>query len=292
MPWVHLMMSWLSCWAVIAQFLAKHFPEMLELKKRFGWEFPLLWYQSKASLGPYAWQYKKVKRLRSCQRLAEQSNPQSLPLEEASNFGRPDIGDPILSQPMMLFKDTYLDHADLATLPRSRDVFRGIESHPSLTLRLPKPRASAGLVLRHCAEVFQQVHDQNKPMTWKFGLTHDAVMRWTNPAFGYSCSNKKMDKFDYMIVLYAASQCHGPAFLEASLIQRFGSFLDADSTTSFSVSLKIPVNIWAGVASLFCLKSLGFALRLARLQKYFAWWRRTERCRYWTISDIYGLQVL
>ena len=70
---------------------------------------------------------------------------------------------------------------------------------------------------------------------------------------------QKMDKFDYMIVLYAASHCHGPAFLEASLIQRFGSFLDADSTTSFSVSLKIPVNIWAGVASLFCLKSLGFA---------------------------------
>ena len=101
-----------------------------------------------------------------------------------------------------------------------------------------------------------------------------------------------MDKFDYMIVLYAASHRHGPAFLEASLIQRFGSFLDADSTTSFSVSLKIPVNIWAGVASLFCLKSLGFALRLARLQKYFARWRRTERCRYWTISDIYGLQVL
>jgi hypothetical protein len=33
-------------------------------------------------------------------------------------------------------------------------------------------------------------------------------------------------------------------------------------------------------------------LRLARLQKYFARWRRTERCRYWTISDIYGLQVL
>ena len=233
-----------------------------------------------------------MNRLRSFQQLEAHSNPQSLPFEEATNCGRPDVGDPILSQPLMLFKDTYLDHADLANLSRSRDVFRGIESHPLLTLRLPKPGASAGLVLRHCAQVFQQVLDKNKPMTWKFGLTHDGVMRWTNPTFGYSCSRTKTDKFDYMIVLYAASHCHGPAFVEASLIQQFGSFLDAHATSSFSVSLKIPLNISTGVAFLFCLQSLCFALRLAGLQEYFAWWRRTERCRCWTIPDIYGLQII
>ena len=99
----------------------------------------LLLYASKASLGPYAWPYKKVKRLRSRKCLVEESNPQSLPLEEASNFGSPDHGNRMLSQPMMLFKDAYLAHADLANLARSRDVFRGIESHPSLALRLPKP---------------------------------------------------------------------------------------------------------------------------------------------------------
>ena len=61
-------------------------------------------------------------------------------------------------------------------------------------------------------------------MTFKFGITHDAYVRWHNRGWGYKYSK---DRFEKMVVVYAAANPHGPAFLEAALIDRFGGFLVA-----------------------------------------------------------------
>lgn len=124
-----------------------------------------------------------------------------------------------------VWEDRYLQHSDLSNLPRSQDVFRKIEMDSCLSMALPKPGATPGFVLHHCVQTFENLHSKNRPMTFKFGFTHDASVRWHNPAFGYVRS--KGDSYDHMLILYAASNPHGPSFLEAALIDHFGSFLIA-----------------------------------------------------------------
>ena len=89
---------------------------------------------------------------------------------------------------------------------------------PVLWLQLPRPAATAGRALEHSINTFQRLYSANKPMTFKFGLTHDASVRFHNRRFGYVTSK---DPFDYMLVLYATSNSHGAAFLEAALINQF-----------------------------------------------------------------------
>ena len=100
-------------------------------------------------------------------------------------------------------------------------VFSKIEGNHSLSLMLPKPAATAGRVLEHAAETFTQMLRRNEPCTFKFGITVDPHDRWEN------YSKYSHDRFEYMMIVYAASQPYGPAFLEAALISRFGSFLFA-----------------------------------------------------------------
>lgn len=123
-----------------------------------------------------------------------------------------------------VFEDHYMQYDDLRNLPRSRDVFRKIETDPVLRIQLPRPAATAGKVLEHSINTFERLYSTNKPMTFKFGLTHDAAVRFHNPRFGYVTSK---DPFDYMLVLYATSNSHGAAFLEAALINEFKSVLVA-----------------------------------------------------------------
>ena len=75
--------------------------------------------------------------------------------------------------------------------------------------------------MHHACEVFEGLHIQHKPMTFKFGFTHCAHFRWHNMKFGYKHA---ADKFQCMVVVYAAANPFGPAFLEASLIRQYGSF--------------------------------------------------------------------
>ena len=117
-----------------------------------------------------------------------------------------------------VWKDLFLLHDELKHLPRSLDVFRKVEGNPALSLQLPKPGVTAGRVLEHAAQVFTKLHDRNHPMTFKFGITMDAAVRWQ---YYDKCSK---DRFDYMVIIYGASNPHGPAFLEAALIDRFQSF--------------------------------------------------------------------
>ena len=177
-------------------------------------------YFIKASLGPYAWESKvRVKRLRHSPLDPVASNPQHLPVESGKHCG--EHANQVQSE-LLKWEDTFTQHSDLVPLPRSQDVFRKIECDPCLDLRLPRPNATAGLVLQHGARIFEQLMEANKPMSFKFGITHDPSMRYHNRTFGYKYSKERLQK---MTVIYAASNPHGPGFLEAALIQRYESFL-------------------------------------------------------------------
>ena len=180
----------------------------------------VIYLTSKASLGPYAWQYKPVKRLKSSGGNAIDVNHNCLPLQVPSAGGDGPSGCDLTTS--QAFQDCYLQYDDLAKLPRAQDMFRKVELDPVISVKLPKPGATAGVVLQHAVNLFENLLEKNKPMTFKFGITHDPCVRWHNSVFGYKYSK---DPFEKMIVIYAASNPHGPAFLEAALIDRFSSFL-------------------------------------------------------------------
>ena len=116
------------------------------------------------------------------------------------------------------------EHSELMNLRRSGDVFEKIQMDLCLACKLPKPGATAGAVLRHCCNLFESLLLQCKPMTFKFGITHDASFRWHNRRFGYKFAR---DRFEKMVVCYAASDPYGPAFLEAALIDKYSGPLAA-----------------------------------------------------------------
>lgn len=209
-----------------SSFLAQTVLHMLEF---WNWYFgyPIMIYVfkiSEASLGPYAWEYKPVKRLRSAALLdPKESVCQHLPLEEDQNqYGSKLVCNPLAES--YVWKDVYLEYPDLKSLPRSQSVFRQIELDPQLDLKLPRPGLTPGRVLEHCIQTFESLHSRNKPMTWKFGFTHNAAVRWHNSTYGYQYGK---ERYDYMLVLYATPHAHGAAFLEAALIDRFRGYLIA-----------------------------------------------------------------
>ena len=97
-------------------------------------------------------------------------------------------------------------------------MFERIHGDDQLSSQLPPPRSSAGSVLQHAINVFERLHTRNKPMTYKFGITNDAHQRWHHKRYGYESGR---DKYEHMVVLYAANNPHGPAFLEAALINKY-----------------------------------------------------------------------
>lgn len=175
---------------------------------------------SEASLGPYAWQFKPTSTGNAM--VPMKITGLSLPLVDDALAAEGSKGK-LLVEPSP-WNDVYLQFSDLANLPRSKDVFRKIEMDSKLSLWLPKVGSTAGRVVEHSVRVFETLKAQHEPMTFKFGITHDPAVRWHNTRFGYRYSK---DPFDFMVIIYAASNPHGPAFLEAMLIDRFGSFLFA-----------------------------------------------------------------
>ena len=107
-------------------------------------------------------------------------------------------------------------------LPRAADVFAKIDADDALSYRLPAAGATAGSVLKHAEAVFEGLHLHNKPMSFKFGFTHDAHFRFHNAKFGYK---RGREKFQQMVVIFASSTPTGPAFLEAMLIKLYGGCL-------------------------------------------------------------------
>ena len=114
----------------------------------------------------------------------------------------------------------YSRYEDIRNLPRTPDVFMSMQKHERLSCRLPKPMATAGKVLEHAVATFQK----HSPITFKFGITHNPSFRWSNSKFGYE---KSVERFQDMVIIYAAGNPHGPAFLEAALISRFASAMSA-----------------------------------------------------------------
>ena len=120
--------------------------------------------------------------------------------------------------------EDFLKHAELKCLKRSAEVFSRILDNPIFSYCLPKPESTAGSILKHASNQFNKILLANEPMTFKFGITHDAQTRWFNDKFGYK---RSADPFERMHIVYAAANPYGPAFLEASLIDRFGGYLIA-----------------------------------------------------------------
>ena len=188
-----------------------------------------------------------------------------------------------------VWKDVYLDHPDLKSLARSQSVFRQIELDPDLDVKLPRPGVTPGRVLEHCVQTFESLYTRNKPMTWKFGFTHNAAVRWGNTTFGYKYGK---ERYDYMLVLYATPHAHGAAFLEAALIDRFRSYLIAMLLTIFyhvkfvgTCAVHLPMLFWSWVLA-------WLAPRYARLQKWEKWWWYSQRDWRWTVLDVHSVQIM
>lgn len=130
----------------------------------------------------------------------------------------------LVSTPVIVMTDMEKQNSwvpvGLRDLPRSPEVFSLMHTNPSLSLRLPRCGATAGRILEHAAKVFYDINERSSPMTFKFGITHCPHFRWSNAKFGYKYC---VDKFESMVILYAAQDSSGPSFLEASLIREFGS---------------------------------------------------------------------
>ena len=171
---------------------------------------------AKASLGPYAWERHcpSYKLSRNCK--------QSYPVDCDGGSGILMAKENIISTPTMtdMEKHNSWVPVGLQDLHRSPEVFSLIHANPSLSLMLPRCGATAGRILEHAAKVFNDINQRSSPMTFKFGITHSPHFRWSNDKFGYKYC---VDKFESMVILYAAKDSSGPSFLEASLIREFGS---------------------------------------------------------------------
>ena len=90
-----------------------------------------------------------------------------------------------------------------------------------IKFRIPKdPNMVAGRVLQHSISVIESLFYQHRPLTFKFGYTHNPCFRWANTLYG--CANGT-NTFSDMVVLWISGEPSGPAMLEASLIHMFKS---------------------------------------------------------------------
>ena len=111
------------------------------------------------------------------------------------------------------------------SLPRTYECFDTIENDPLLDYDLPrKAWTLAGQVLKHCYSAVDRMLAKQWPCIWKVGYTHCAHFRFYNLKFGYK---HEIDKWQMMIVIYAASETISPAFVEGAIIQRHKGFLNA-----------------------------------------------------------------
>lgn len=110
----------------------------------------------------------------------------------------------------------------LQKLDRTRQVFELIRYEKHIEHKLPRAGITAGRTLAHASAIFERLMAKHSPMSFKFGITHCAHFRWHHRPYGYKYSK---EKFSNLLILYASSTPIAPAWLEAALIDKFGSCL-------------------------------------------------------------------
>lgn len=163
----------------------------------------------------------------------------------------------------------YTDLLDenILKLPRTHSCFGLIERDDKLDYDLPRKGAVAGHILRHCYSVLDLYLKKWQPMTFKVGYTHCAYFRFYNQKFGYiGC----IDKFEHMVIVYAADETISPAFVEAAMIEKFkGNLAHLYAMLLVCVcevcDMFIYIYIYIICSSLHCVPAL--YLRHTRLQK-------------------------
>ena len=167
-----------------------------------------------ASDGPYAWEHRSVGK----EAVKMLSRELPTPSSKSSSCTKTRMNPRDLVQ--------QLQH--LKYLPRTEEVFTKIQEDPYLSCKLPGPNDTAGAILQHAMTTFEHLRSRESPLIFKFVITHDASFRWHNPKYGYK---RGIDRFQRMLVIYAAPDPIGPAFLEAALISHFsGSVADINRT--------------------------------------------------------------
>ena len=109
---------------------------------------------------------------------------------------------------------------DVLSLERTRECFHNIERDSLLGYDLPDQSKSSmlpGQILKHCYAAVDKIVAAQQPCIFKVGFTHDASFRFYNLKFGYKYDR---DKWEKMIVIYAASESISPGYVEAAIIQR------------------------------------------------------------------------
>ena len=108
--------------------------------------------------------------------------------------------------------------AKIQSLRRTPEVFQKIMSTDRMLLKLARPGALAGQVIRHSTQVLENMLETHGPMVYKIGFSYDPHNRFFNKSFGYIHERQQWER---MVIVYVSDETLGPAFLEAALIQRF-----------------------------------------------------------------------
>ena len=132
--------------------------------------------------------------------------------------------------PSETWMDVFLLHAK--AIPELADLQQECEdSVPGrINFQLPRLGALAGNILSHAVKVLETLFKCWDPLIFKIGWTHHPVWRWNNRMYGYGHAK---ELWAAMIVFYYSLEPHGPAMLEASLIDRFMGTLVCNERRSF-----------------------------------------------------------
>ena len=93
-----------------------------------------------------------------------------------------------------------------------------------ISFKIPSYGAVAGKVLQHASRELENLFAKESPLIFKIGYTHCAFWRWTNKVYGYAHAR---DRWSHMVVVFVAKEPYSPSFLEAALIDKFRSHLNA-----------------------------------------------------------------
>eukprot|EP00439_Symbiodinium_sp_Y106_P046353 s1449_g5.t3 len=111
-----------------------------------------------------------------------------------------------------------------------RGIIEEIDDHPDIQWRLPKRVSTAGAVLQHSILAVRGLINAEGPLSFKVGITHNAVWRWENQLYGHK--QDKRYKWQAMLILHLAEEPYSICMLEAALINHFKGVMAPRSSTA------------------------------------------------------------